>query len=325
MTDQNPFLHTPADSTSNYVQWAEWLQEAPKIDYGCILDKHIIPLHPGDLMAIVSRPGHGKSSFMAYMAKRTAQKIIERNEQYKCVIFVSWEQSVEEIEAFFQSGANYSSTDLAWGRVHLDTVKKQAIQRINLPIWMIGYSIKDADKKRPPMTIDLVYESIRQIRYEYKYEPILVCLDYLQIIPVVQKSKRIEQVTEATIQAKHLAMEIGVPIIAGVQASRETDRRQIQIPTMADAQWSSAIEQTADKQLALFRPAKVFELGEMVPIGSKEMEFEVDEKLMVFKLLKQRFDVGSGVWPVSFEPQTLKMIDYQINITKLEPAPWAKN
>lgn len=306
------FLHTPAQSTSNYVQWAEWIKDAPKIDYGCILDKYVIPLHPGDLMAVLARPGHGKSSFMAYMAKRTAQKIVERGDSQKCVVYVSWEQSVEEIEAFFQSGDGYTSTDLAWGRVPLDTVRERSIKRIHLPVWMIGYSTKDADKKKPAMTVEMVYDTIRAIRYDYGYEPILACLDYLQIIPVSipGKQTRTEVVTEATYGAKRLAQDIGVPIIAGVQASRETDRHHTQIPTMADAQWSSAIEQTADKQLALFRPCKVQDTGEPIEIGGHE--YVIDDSLLVIKLLKQRFDSGSGVWPVHFEPQTLSISDYRI-------------
>lgn len=307
------FLHSPAQSATRYVQWVEWLQNAPKIDYGCVLDKHVIPLHPGDLMAVVARPGHGKSSFMAYMAKRTAQNLIERNEANKCVVYVSWEQSVEEIEAFFQSGESYNSTDLAWGRTSLETVKERSVKRIHLPIWIIGYSMNDADKKRPPMTIEAVYESIRAMRYEYNYEPTLLCLDYLQIIPIASKADRTERVTEAVIQAKHLAMEVGVPIIAGVQASRDTDKRHVQIPNLADAQWASAIEQTADKVLALFRPGKVMNEGEPITIAGHD--YSVDQYLLVLKLLKQRFDSGSGVWPVRFEPQTLTVKDY--TVTKL--------
>lgn len=304
------FLHKPDSSATNYVRWAEWIKDAPAVDYGCVLDKHIIPMHPGDLMAVVARPGHGKSSWMAYMAKRTADKIVERNEAKKCVIYVSWEQSVEEIEAFFQSGKSYSSTDLAWGRASMEDVKREAIKRANLPLWMIGYSIKDADKKRPPMTIDVVYDAIREMKYKYNYEPILICLDYLQIIPISRRAKRLEQVTEATIQAKHLAMELGVPIVAGVQASRAADGRAVQIPTMSDAQWSSAIEQTADKQIALFRPIKVMEEGESIML--KGRDYRVDDNLLVIKLLKQRFDSGAGIWPVSFKPQTLEIADYRV-------------
>lgn len=302
------FLHTPAQSSSNYVWWAEKLKNDRGIDYGCVLDKHVIPLHPGDLMAIVARPGHGKSSMMAYLARRAANKIIASGDTQKCVVYVSWEQSVEEIEAFFQSGKDYTSTDLAWGKVDIDTVKRGAVKRVNLPIWMIGYSIKDADKRKPPMTIEAVYESIRAMKFEYNYEPVLICLDYLQIIPVDKKMERTKEVTEATIQAKHLAMEMGVPIVAGVQASREADNRKGQPPAMADAQWSSAIEQNADKQLSLLKPSKILAKGEDIEVGS--FNYTVDDGLLVIKLLKQRFDNGTGIWAVQFEPQSLKITDY---------------
>jgi replicative DNA helicase len=308
--NDNFFLHPPAESTTRYVQWYEKLLNTPGIDYGCVMDKRVIPLHRGDVMAVLARPGHGKSSFMAYMAKREANKIIERKtEKDECVIYVSWEQPIEELEAFFQSGVNYNSTDLAWGRVSLDIVKEHAIKRVGLPIWMIGYSIGDADKRKPPMTIDLVYDTIRAIRYEYGLQPTLILLDYLQIIPIGNKrSERIEQVTEATINSKHLAKDIGVPIIAGVQASRQADKHKDTPPSMDEAQWSSAIEQTADKQISLLRASKVMNLGEYIEIGNHE--YEVTDNLMVIKLLKQRFDSGFGLWAVNFEPQTLTMADY---------------
>lgn len=289
--------------------WAEKLKADPGINWGCVLDKHVIPMHPGDLTAIVARPGHGKSSLMAYIAKRTARQIAARGDTQKCVVYVSWEQSVEEIEAFFQSGDNkFTSTDLAWGRADLDDVRRGAIKRVNLPIWVIGYSIKDADKKKPVMTIEAVYESIRAMKFEYNNEPSLICLDYLQIIPVSAKMERTKEVTEATIQAKHLAMEIGVPIVAGVQASREADNRKNQPPAMSDAQWSSAIEQTADKQLSLLKPSKILAYGEDIEVGG--LPYTVNDSLLVIKLLKQRLDNGTGIWAVRFEAQSLTMSDY---------------
>lgn len=311
MSESNFFLHPPAQSTTRYVQWYEKLMSTPGIDYGCVLDKRIIPLHPGDLMAVVARPGHGKTSWMAYMAKRAAAKIVEANQsESKCVIFVSWEQPIEELEAFFQSGVSYSSTDLAWGRVPLDTVKEHSIKRINMPIWMIGYSIGDADKRKPPMTIEMVQNTIRDIRYEYGLEPTLLLLDYLQIIPTDKKMDRTEQVTEATIMTKHLAKEIGVPTIAGVQAARTADKHKHTPPNLDEAQHSSAIEQTADKQISLLRASKVFDPGEFMEVNNHM--YQVNNGLLVIKLLKQRFDSGSGTWAVNFEPQTLTLRDYTI-------------
>ncbi len=306
------FLHTPADVSQSYVHWAEQLQASPGITYGCVLDRHVIPLHPGDFMAIVARPGHGKSSFMAYMAKREALAIQKRGKQdEECVVYISWEQSIEEIDAFFQSGKDYSSSDLAWGRVPLETIKRKAIKRVHLPIWYVGNSHRHAAIKKPRLTIDNVYQVLEAMFYEYNIRPTLVCLDYMQIIPVKFGVKRIDAVTEATFQTKELALNLGIPIVAGVQANRDVDDQKYPIPSLASAQWASAIEQTADKQIALWRPRKTHHPDEhpSIPIGG--LDYDNDEGLLVIKLLKQRFEKGYGVWAVKFKPQTLEVFDYE--------------
>jgi replicative DNA helicase len=294
------------------VQWAEKLKSDPAIDFGCILDKHIIPLHPGDLMAIVARPGHGKSSFMAYMAKRAAADIVKRGAwEEEAVVYVSWEQPVEELEAFFQSGGAYTSSDMAWGRVPMDVIKKQAVKRINMPIWFIGHSIRHSNIPKPAMTAEVVYSVIESMYSEFGRKPKLVLLDYLQIMKTSAGGDRMSQVTQATYDAKELGMRAGVPILAGVQASRGVDAYKNPIPTMSDAQWSSAIEQTADKQISVWRPAKTHSPDEYLTIPVDGVEYKNDEELFVVKLLKQRFEKGYGAWAVRFKPQTLELYDYQ--------------
>lgn len=305
------FLHTPADVNQSYVEWARRLQEEPGIKYGCVLDRHMIPLHPGDLMAAVARPGHGKSSFMAYMAKKTALDIIKRGAEDEAVVYVTWEQSIEEIEAFFQSGGKYTSTDMAWGRVPMDVIKRNAVKRPALPIWFVGYSNRHAGIEKPRMYVDYVYEAIEGMQREYGKRPVLLLLDYIQIIPVERGGKRFEQVAHATTLTKELLMNLGVAGIAGVQASRDVDKYNEKIPTMSDAQHSSEIEQRADKQIALWRPIKDIDPAAHPTIDIAGKSYANDEQLLVMRLLKQRFDVGYGTFPVRFKPQTLEMFDYE--------------
>lgn len=304
------FLHTPADVSQSYVQWAERLQNEPGIKYGCVLDKHIIPLHPGDLMAVVARPGHGKSSWMAYMAKKTALDIIARGAEDEVVIYISWEQPVEEIEAFFQSGGEYSSTDMAWGRVPMDTIRRNATKRARLPIWFVGYSVRHAGIEKPRMYVDYIYHAIESMQKEYNKRPILLCLDYLQIIPVSTGGQRFEQVAKATNLTKELLMNLGVAGIAGVQARRDVDSYQMKIPTMSDAQHSSEIEQRADKQIGVFRPIKEYDPAQHPTINVAGTEYTNNDSLFVVRNLKQRFDVGFGTWALNFKPQTLEVFDY---------------
>jgi replicative DNA helicase len=308
------WLSTPTEAAKYYLQWARALENAPGIDYGCILDRYMIPLHPGDLMAVVARPGHGKSSYLAYMAMHAARDIVANKRTDEVVIYATWEQSVEEVESFFESGDKYTSTELAWGRVPIERIEHGVVDRPLLPIWLMGNSLHNIDPHKAPMTVDEVFHEIRNLKDDFGKRPALICLDYLQIIPIDKQKERNQQVHEATIQAKQLAMAVGCPIIAGVQASRAVDKNRDGIPTMGDAQWSSAIEQTADKQLALYRPIKNYEKN----INDKEPEFIVyndkkyyhPQELLIIRLLKQRFDVGYGTWAVRFKPQTLEMFDY---------------
>lgn len=305
------FLHKPDDIAQSYVQWADRLQNEPGISFGTkVLDSKIIPLHPGDLLAVVARPGHGKSSFMAYMAKKTALDILARGADDEVVVYLTWEQPVEEIEAFFQSGGKYTSTDMAWGRVPMDTIKAGAIGRGKLPIWMIGTSVRHAGIKKPRMYLDYVYAAIETMYEEYGKKPILLCLDYLQIIPVSSGGKRFEQVAEATNLTKELLMNHAVAGIAGVQAGRQVDSYKAKIPSMADAQHSSEIEQRADKQLAVWRPVKDYDPVETPEIEVAGVKYTNCEDLFIVRNLKQRFDVGYGSYAMRFKPQTLEMFDY---------------
>jgi replicative DNA helicase len=228
------FVQSPADLSQGYVNWAKQLKDVPGITYGCVLDKHMIPLHPGDLMAVVARPGHGKSSWMAYMAQKTAADIVARKAENEVVVYVTWEQSAEEIEAFFQSGKEYSSTDMVWGNVPISTIELKAVGRGKIPIWVFGESKRHEGIKRPKMSIDYVYAAIESMQEDYGVKPILMCLDYVQIMPTNPRQDKVMQVDEAIRNAKELAIRMGLPIIIGVQAGRKVDEYRNAIPTMSD-------------------------------------------------------------------------------------------
>jgi len=307
------YLHSPSDIAQSYVAWAERLQTEEGITYGCILDKYITPLRPGNTMAVVSRPGHGKSSFMAYLVMREARAIAKRGKtEEECIYYVGWDQPAEETDAFFQASKDYTSSDLAWGRADINLIKRNAIKRVHLPIYHIAYSQRHAGIKRPPAPkMDDVYNLIHWNTYERKLRPTLIVLDYIQKIPVKSGMRRIDAVTEATFQATELASRVGCPLLIGVQANRDVDDKRMPVPTLASAQWASAIEQEADKQIGLWRPRKTHSDIEHPTIQVAGNSYTNDESLFVIKLLKQRFERGYGVWAVRFEPQTLKLHDYE--------------
>lgn len=307
------FLHGPDDIAQSYVQWAHDLQDKTGITYGCVLDNHVTPLRPGNMMGVLARPGHGKSSLMACWLRREAQEIIKREAvERECTIFVGWDQLAEETEAFFQAVRGYSATDLAWGRADMSAVIANSISRASLPIFHIGYSIRHQGQRRPPApTLDNVYDIIQYIEYELKLHPTLIVLDYIQKIPVRRGLARRDEVTEATYRTKELLSRIGSAGLVGVQASRSTDGKKLPIPDMSEAQWASAIEQEADKLISLCRPRKVFSPHDEPTIEVNGVQYDNTDELLLIKNLKQRFESGYGLFPVRFDMASLTINDYQ--------------
>lgn len=303
------FIYTPAESTTRYIQYAERLRLDAGLDYGCVMDNDVIPLRPGEVEFVVARPGNGKSAWMAYRARRAAQQIVDQGlDKTKAVLYFSWEQPIEQMEANFQAGGDYNVSDIAWGRADLESVKNKAISRVELPIWLGGKSIMDTNHRGPRMTISQVFGNIRSLKDDFGVEPALMCFDYLQIIPVEGKKDRHTEVTEATYQVKELAMDVGCPAIVGVQAKSLVDGKGSKTPDMGDAWYTSAADHVADKGFGISKPIKYVDDGEFVPFNGNE--YRVDDNLFFVKMYKQRMEKGHGKWAVNFNMATMEITDY---------------
>ena len=315
--DFRSMLHSPAESSTAYATYYENLTKFPGIKWGISsLDKHMIPLRPGDVMGIIARPGHGKSTLSAYLARKTARDILARQSKTECVVYVTFEQSIEEIEAFFQiDEAQYSVTDFAMGKVDKNVVLRGAIKRMNLPVWLVGKSMMKRGRI-PTMTVSNVYRAIQTLEEDNGIKPTLIIIDYIQIVPVEKQSEKVQQVGEAIDRAKtELAMNCGCPVILCVQASRAVDKSKSKIPTAADCQWSSAIEQASDKLFGIWRPilTEKTELNaEKVKVRVNGNQIDVTSNLLIVKLLKQRFAAAGQIFPLHFAPEYVRLADIEL-------------
>lgn len=305
-------VHSPADLAQGHVQWAENIQKHPGITWGIpTVDKRVIPMRPGNLTCLMGRPGDGKTTLMAYLARAEAKRIAGRNAQEEeCVIFVTWEQCAEELYTMFQADEHYSATDIAWGRVDLDDVRRRAVKGASLPVWIIGHSISRAEANKPRMFTSVVLEAIRSIKTDFGIKPTLLCFDYLQLVPVQHARDRVQQVSEAPTLIKELGQMIGVPAVAAVQSRQEVDDRKIKLATLRDAQWASAIGQTADKLFSLWRPIRTEPVDSLIEIpGLKSVV--VKPTTLIMRMLKQRGDQGQHTWLLHFAPQYLRLAEMQ--------------
>lgn len=309
-------VHTPAEVGKAYLAWAERLRNDPGIIWGvpCV-DKRVIPMRAGELISILSRPGHGKTSLLARLARLEAQRIINRHDgppYSEAVVYCTWEQSAEELNAMFQASKEYTISDIAWGKAPLEIIRKQSVKRASLPIWVIGHGIGRAHHKAPRLTPDTVLEAIESMEQDFGVKPTLMLFDYLQLIPSRNYQDRVQQVTEMPIRVKELALRIGCPAFCGVQAARRVDDRDDKVPEMRDAQWASSIEQTSDKIFSVCRPIRYFPNGGLMSLDGYG-DLAVSENLMILRLLKQRGDSGRHTWPLYFDPATLKLIEMELH------------
>jgi replicative DNA helicase len=89
----------------------------------------------------------------------------------------------------------------------------------------------------------------------------LVIVDYLQLIngSVYRGHNRTQEVTEITNGLKALAKELGIPVIAVSQLSRNVEIREDKRPRLADLRDSGSIEQDADVVMFVYRESYYLE------------------------------------------------------------------
>jgi hypothetical protein len=89
----------------------------------------------------------------------------------------------------------------------------------------------------------------------------LIIVDYLQLIngSVYRGHNRAQEITEITNGLKALAKELGVPIVAVSQLSRNVEHREDKRPQLADLRDSGSIEQDADAVMFVYRESYYLE------------------------------------------------------------------
>lgn len=314
----NLLIHTPAEAASNSKRYLARRSDGSV--YGIPLgvstidkpapnmpdNEFLVPVWPGEMMTVIGRPGNGKTGLMMWWARRWAKELQKRGEENRLVLYITYEQTVEELEAF-QTAAEtgVSITDMAMGRLNPAQwveIDKAAARRSALPLWVMGHSYERRDgMKRPDMTVNAIEEALKDIQAwsTDKREIDMVFVDYLQRIPF---AGRVE--SKATGHAdqldllKNIAMQFGTRVICGVQAKREVDNQDLPIPSQDDGQWTSNIEQASDGILTVCRPRKYKNEGE--PFGKYIVS---GFKQMVITIAKRKLGADNFARWVEFDPR----------------------
>ncbi len=308
--DIEKLISSPEQSAQAMVEWAKRCRDTPGIRFGIpAMDEYVLPIRVPDLVGIIARPGAGKTSLMALLAERQALAI---DNDRDIVIFATWEQAKEELEVFFHvRSTGIRLEDIAHGVADIETLERSAAGREKLPLWLVGHSLSYTDDDDvSAATANGILETIRFLRGKHGKNPALLILDYLQVIPVPGARGKKEAVPQLPVQLRRLSLRAKVPIIVGVQARRDTDRRETKLPNMDDAEWSSSVDQTFDKLFGLWMPHRTEGPGSTVTLNGAE--YPVTRELIFIKLLKQRGGPAGRIWAMHFQPELMRLAELEM-------------
>ena len=208
------------------------------------IDKVTSGLHANELIIIAARPAMGKTAF----ALNLATNIAVTNK--KTVALFNLEMGAEQlVMRMFSSLGQVEGSKISHGFLEHSDWKRidEAVSRLAKS----NIFIDDT----PGMTIGEIRAKCRRLASSEKGLDIVI-IDYLQLISGSARyaGNRQQEIAEISRSLKTLAMELGIPIIALAQLSRDVEKRQgDKRPILSDLRESGSIEQDADIVSFLYR------------------------------------------------------------------------
>lgn len=257
------------------------------------LDIKTSGMHSGELIIVAGRPSMGKSALVACIAEYVAV------EKKIPVGIFSLEMSKEQlVQRFLCSYAKVDAHKLRTGFLSPSD-------------WPLLTSAAGVLSGAPLLIDDTPAINIFELRARARrmkshHDIQMLVVDYLQLL---RGSGRVEsrqqEISNVSQSLKALAKELGIPVIAVSQLSRQAERRDDHRPRLADLRESGAIEQDADLVMLLYRD------DYYNPDSEKKGIAEVN-------IAKQR-NGPTGTLELGFVREYMKFVDLDFAHTEDEP------
>ncbi len=206
------------------------------------LNKILGGYQPSDLVIIAGRPGQGKSAFLLSAALHAAL------EHKKNVAVFSLEMSNEQVaQRLIAQQTGIDSQRLVRGKLEGNDFELFAHA-----VEVLGDTHIFLDDT-PAITPLGLRTKCRRLSMEYGLD--LVILDYIQLMGGdTRTDNRVQEVSYISRNLKILARELNVPVLAAAQLSRAVEQRSDKTPVLSDLRESGSLEQDADVVMFIYRP-----------------------------------------------------------------------
>lgn len=285
------------------------------------VDRDFLPMRPGELISVLAYTSNYKSGTMSYIAKSACDQIDQAAGEI--VIYLSWEQSVEEqalLDISYTSNIDASRlyrgdlSELQWAMM-----MKASVERAAKPLWLIGHS-ENSGNRRPRLSLTDVANALAYIVDVQKRRPRLILLDYLQRInrDDCRSTDLRVSTMEVVDRAKDMSLAFTCPVMLGTQAGRQVLERNWKMPTLADSLESSNLEQSSDKVMALWYPKTTEPANGKIRYTNKQ-EYTVTDNLLLMSVLKQKYGRAPVMIQLHVQPEVNRI--YGVERQQALPVP----
>ena len=243
------------------------------------LDKQLGGLHPSDLLILAGRPSMGKTALATNIAFHVARNYAwepqpdgsRKTVNGGVVAFFSLEMSAEQLAMRLLADVSGVSSDrLRKGEIdasEFGRVRDGAIEVQEAPLFI------DATGG---LSISKLTARARRLKRQHGLD--LIVIDYLQLVTTdgSKGDNRVQEVSAITGGLKALAKELGVPVVALSQLSRQVENRPDKRPQLSDLRESGSIEQDADVVMFVYREAYYLSRAEPREGTAEHMTWQED-------------------------------------------------
>jgi replicative DNA helicase len=274
------------------------------------LDDKLGGLHQSDLVIIAGRPSMGKTSLATNIAFNAAKHIQDSGKK-SSIAFFSLEMSSEQLSTrILSEQARIGSNDIRRGRIsdeQFDQFLETSKNIAELPLFI---------DETPAISIAAMSNRARRIKRLHGLDMMVV--DYIQLMrgTTYNKDGRVQEISQITQGLKAIAKELGIPVLALSQLSRQVEQRDDHKPQLADLRESGSIEQDADVVMFVYREGYYLQRKEPreATVEHAEWQAKMNEVAHLAEIIigKQRHG-PIGKVTLEFEERFTKFKDTQIN------------